>query len=232
MRMKMENQKTQTTIAIGQQIGQIERGRKLSERAKNGELGFFMRLVKHDRLGRKCIPDEIGDLSNFEFLDLHLNTNLPPTQLPVSFTKLKKVKTFRMKSMNLIGKIPESIGEMVSLEELDLSENGLNGQIPGSLFALKNLTILYLWNNKLSGEIPTEIEALNPTVLDVSENFLTGKIPDGLGKLKKLKGFYLQMNQLSGEIPESLAHLPALVDYSASLLWSLFANRNLSGYNQ
>ncbi|KAI9128771.1 hypothetical protein K1719_000254 [Acacia pycnantha] len=159
------------------------------------------------------IPDEIGDLSNLEFLDVRLNTNLPPTQLPASFTKLKKVKTFRMESMNLIGKIPESIGEMVSLEELDLSNNTLNGKIPSSLFALKNLSILYLWKNRLSGEIPTEIEALNLTVLDVSENFLTGKIPDGFGKLKRLTGLSLQMNQLSGEIPESLAHLPALVDF-------------------
>ncbi|KAK4283881.1 hypothetical protein QN277_000785 [Acacia crassicarpa] len=159
------------------------------------------------------IPDEIGDLSNLELLDLRLITNLPPTQFPASFTKLKKVKTFRMNSMNLIKKIPESIREMVSLEELDLSNNSLNGQIPSSLFALKNLSILYLWNNRLSGEIPTEIEALNLTVLDVSENFLTGTIPDGLGKLKKLTGLSLQMNQLSGEIPESLAYLPALVDF-------------------
>ncbi|XP_028798347.1 receptor-like protein kinase 5 [Neltuma alba] len=134
------------------------------------------------------IPDEIGYLSNLELLYLWGNKNL-------------------------IGKIPESIGELVNLVELDLSQNGLSGQIPSGVFSLKNLSILYLWKNSLSGEIPTKIEALNLTILDVSRNILTGKIPDGLGKLKKLTGLSLDMNQLSGEIPESLAHLPALVDF-------------------
>ncbi|KAK4283878.1 hypothetical protein QN277_000782 [Acacia crassicarpa] len=111
------------------------------------------------------IPDEIGDLSNLEFLDLHQNTNLPPTQLPASFTELKKVKTFRMESMNLIGEIPESFGEMVSLEELDLSDNQLSGLVPPQLGKLSiTLKHLNLSSNLFTGKIPSEFG--NPVYSD------------------------------------------------------------------
>jgi Leucine-rich repeat (LRR) protein len=123
---------------------------------------------------------------------------------------------------NLIGEIPQMIGEMVALEHLDLSSNKLTGTIPGSLFMLMNLRVLYLHKNKLSGEIPRVVEALNLTSVDLSENNLTGTIPVDLGKLDKLSGLSLFFNQLSGEIPESIGRLPALKDFK------LFSN-NLSG---
>ncbi|XP_060192356.1 probable LRR receptor-like serine/threonine-protein kinase At3g47570 [Lycium barbarum] len=56
----------------------------------------------------------------------------------------------------LEGPIPESFGNMVALESLDLSHNKLSGVILKSLVALSNLNYLNVSYNRLSGEIPIE----------------------------------------------------------------------------
>ncbi|KAG6639437.1 hypothetical protein CIPAW_10G100300 [Carya illinoinensis] len=55
----------------------------------------------------------------------------------------------------LDGSIPTSIGELVSLDVLDLSYNNLYGEIPKSLEELSYLKHLNLSFNKLQGEIPS-----------------------------------------------------------------------------
>jgi Leucine-rich repeat (LRR) protein len=125
-------------------------------------------------------------------------------------------------SSNLVGEIPDTIGEMVALEHLDLSRNNLSGKIPSGLFMPKNLSKVLLYKNKLSGEIPRVVEALNIDVVDLSENNLTGTIPDDFGRLTKLSGLSLFLNQLSGKIPDSIGRLPGLINFN------LFSN-NLSG---
>ncbi|RDX97085.1 Receptor-like protein kinase HSL1, partial [Mucuna pruriens] len=157
--------------------------------------------------------ENISNLFNLEFLDFSSNLVLPRYKFPSSLTRLKKLKFLHMYSSNFFGEIPETIGEMVALENLDLSRSNLTGQIPEGLFMLKNLTLLYLFNNHLYGEIPGVVEALNLTQLDLSQNNLTGKIPDDFGKLQKLTWFSLSLNKLSGEIPQSLGLLPSLTDF-------------------
>ncbi|KAF7813882.1 receptor-like protein kinase 5 [Senna tora] len=158
-------------------------------------------------------PDEIGNLSNLEVLYIYQNRLLLPSKFPSSFIQLKNMKDFQMFESNLIGEIPENIGEMVALEQLDLSVNNLTGQIPNGLFMLTNLSILYLFKNNLSGEIPEVVEALNLTILDLSENNLSGKIPEAFGNLHKLTGLNLGLNHFSGEMPESLGRLPSIIDF-------------------
>ncbi|XP_027357408.1 receptor-like protein kinase HSL1 [Abrus precatorius] len=168
------------------------------------------------------LPGEIGNLSNLETLDLSSNNMFPPSRLPTNWTQLTKLKVFYMYDSNLVGEIPESIGQMVALEKLDISQNNLTGPIPSSLFMLKNLSTMFLSRNKLSGELPGVVEALDLTIIDLSRNNLSGKIPDDFGKLQKLTGLALSMNNFSGEIPQSIGLLPSLVDFR------VFIN-NLSG---
>ncbi|KAK6151852.1 hypothetical protein DH2020_014487 [Rehmannia glutinosa] len=127
-----------------------------------------------------------------------------------------------MTEANLIGEIPDAIGNMSALEYLDLSVNQLSGSIPDGLFLLNNLTFLFLYKNSLSGFIPRRVEALKLQVLDLSNNTLTGTIPEDFGNLTSLTGLALFFNQLSGEVPVSLGTLPQLVDIV------LYTN-NLSG---
>ncbi|KAB5534438.1 hypothetical protein DKX38_017524 [Salix brachista] len=54
------------------------------------------------------------------------------SRLPSNFTQLKKLKELWIAGANLIGEIPQMIGEMVALEHFDLSSNELTGNIPGT----------------------------------------------------------------------------------------------------
>ncbi|XP_062149200.1 receptor-like protein kinase 5 [Alnus glutinosa] len=166
-------------------------------------------------------PPEIGNLSNLERLELAWMTRITTT-LPSEFTRLKKLKYLWVAGSNLVGEIPDTIGEMAALEHLDLSRNNLSGKIPSGLFMPKNLSKVYLYKNKLSGEIPRVVEASNIDVIDLSENHLIGTIPDDFGRLTKLSGLSLFKNQLSEKIPDSIGRLPGLINLK------LF-NNNLSG---
>ncbi|XP_022754966.1 receptor-like protein kinase 5 isoform X3 [Durio zibethinus] len=179
------------------------------------------------------IPDDIVSLGQLQYLNLMANNfsgHIPasigrkfqPAKLPSSFKQLKKLRTLWMSEANLIGEIPDMVGDMTALEVLDLSSNELRGKIPTSLFLLRNLKEIYLFSNNLSGEIPQVIEASNLTAMDLSGNNLNGRIPSDVGKLEGLSGLVLFFNQLSGEIPESIGRISTLTDVR------LFGN-NLSG---
>jgi len=57
----------------------------------------------------------------------------------------------------LTGDIPAELGELASLETLDLSVNQLAGEIPPELGGLASLQVLRLGVNQLTGEIPAEL---------------------------------------------------------------------------
>ncbi|XP_004288943.1 PREDICTED: receptor-like protein kinase HSL1 [Fragaria vesca subsp. vesca] len=169
------------------------------------------------------VPAEIGNLSNLEFLWLSWLPKMAPWKLPFEFTKFKKMKILRIREANLIGEIPESVGEMEALEELDMSTNNLSEKIPRGVLLLKHLSIIYLFKNRFSGVIPQVVEACNLTIINISENNLTGPIPQGFGNLTKLTDMSLFYNGgISGEIPEGIGLLPNL------LIFKMF-NMNLSG---
>ena len=79
--------------------------------------------------------------------------------------------------------------------ELKLLENNLNGEISPELGNLTSLEILDLSqdistpsHNTLIGEIPPELGNLtNLKILDLSYNMLSGEIPSGLGGLSNLQ---------------------------------------------
>ena len=71
-----------------------------------------------------------------------------------------KVKYLNLFNLNLTGKIPTEIGQLVNLNRLFLSLNKLTGKIPTEIGQLVNLNRLYLADNKLTGKIPTEIRQL------------------------------------------------------------------------
>ena len=109
----------------------------------------------------------------------------------------------------LTGEIPEALGNLDSLQYLDLGDNYyLTGTIPETLENFSNLKSLDLSDNQLTGEIPETLGNLNNLQnLNLARNQLTGPIPETLGNLNNLQNLNLAWNQLTGEIPETLGNL-------------------------
>ena len=120
-----------------------------------------------------------------------------------------------MKLVNLIGEIPKSLRNLLSLEHLDLAGNDLESKIPDGLFLLKNLTVLYLLDNKLSGVIPQRVETLNLVKIVVAMNQ-----SNDISSLPRLNVQDLSPSNFSGSIPAK---------FSSSLVLPNMSFNDISG---
>ncbi|KAL1542451.1 receptor-like protein 35 [Salvia divinorum] len=88
--------------------------------------------------------------------------------------------TIDFSSNSFYGKLPNAIGNLTSLHQLNFSHNALNGSIPKSYGQLKNLESLDLSVNQLAGSIPEELGGLTfLSKLNLSYNKFVGAIPKG-----------------------------------------------------
>lgn len=83
---------------------------------------------------------------------------------------------------NLVGPIPESLGDILNLSTLDLDDNKLTSTIPSSLYTFRDtLRTIDLNNNLLVGTVSEEIGALdNLFILQLDNNSFSGTIPSSI----------------------------------------------------
>ena len=106
---------------------------------------------------------------------------------------------------------------------LILCQNNLQGFIPEFIGDLSNLEELNIWGNNFTGSIPHKLGTNGLlTYLDVSSNKLSGPIPERLGSCELLDFLNLTDNQLTGQLPVNIEKL-------TNLRYLLVANNNLIG---
>ncbi|PPS18629.1 hypothetical protein GOBAR_AA01931 [Gossypium barbadense] len=121
---------------------------------------------------------------------------------------------------NILGRIPDGIGNLNNLEVLRASQNQLSGPIPFDIGRLKKLKKFYIDSNFLSGTIPHSIGNLTLLIeLALDVNKLKGNIPSSLGDCQNLVRMTLSHNNLSGSIPPQVLALSSL-----SILLNLSSN--------
>ncbi|KAK9066135.1 hypothetical protein SSX86_013456 [Deinandra increscens subsp. villosa] len=123
------------------------------------------------------------------------------------------VVSLNLSACDIRGEIGPEISRLTHLRSLDLSFNThLSGNIPHTLGNLLHLRSLSLSNNSLNGSIPDSIFRI-PTLeeLLLSFNHLTGFIPSNLGNATMLQTLCLDNNHFTGSLPHSLTNLRNLV---------------------
>jgi len=120
-------------------------------------------------------------------------------------------------------KIPKSIGGLIFLKEIYLSDNSIQ-ELPNSIGSLENLEVLDLSANEIEF-LPTSIGELKVLkVLKLASNKVK-EIPNSIGNLKALEALDLEGNQLNN-LPNSIGALTSLkqLNLKNNLLESLPKN--------
>ncbi|CAB9498606.1 LRR receptor-like serine threonine-protein kinase At4g08850-like [Seminavis robusta] len=214
------------------------------------EMMALTSLVELDlshNLFQGSIPTE-GGLPNLRFLLLHDNGKLLGVCMHAFKRRDQNVRsranlslcTTSRAEMNaaLTGSLPESIGNMSALYDIDLSSNQLEGKLPKldklsnlrlflmdqNIFTgtisptvrkLEHLEYLYLADNKLDGELPFEIFSHLKRLVDLrlENNALTGSIPPEVGGLHRLEFIKMGKNALGGSLPDVFDRFHYLVEF-------------------
>ncbi|KAL3735586.1 hypothetical protein ACJRO7_024671 [Eucalyptus globulus] len=143
--------------------------------------------------------------------------------LPESIGNLHSLEILWLCHCNFSGSIPSSLGNLTRLTRLELSFNEFSGQVPSTLSNLDRLTLLDLSTNNFKGPIPDVFN--NKTQLlemHFSHNLFVGPIPPSIKNLSNLAQLDISNNLIRGSIPSSLFSLPSLTSLDLS-------NNRLSG---
>jgi Leucine-rich repeat (LRR) protein len=147
------------------------------------------------------LPYEVSLLSTVSEISIRNPVGTEPYlrgTLPSELGKLTSITSLSLTGNQFSSGIPIELGDCVSLEKLDLSENGLNGELPSSLSSLANLTTLNLEGNFFAGRVdPAIFEGTSRLLeLNLKRNRFTG-IPETITQLKQLQKLNLASNNLS-----------------------------------
>lgn len=140
--------------------------------------------------------------------------------IPEEIGDLKLLENLDLKFNSFVGSVPESIGNLSNLRFLNLSYNKLNSQIPDSIFNCTNLIKLDLSNNELYGSISIKIgNLINLEELNISNNLLSGTLPMEIGKLTKISSFNISNNSIYGSIPFEI------INWKHIRIWDMSYNK-------
>ncbi|XP_077233757.1 cuscuta receptor 1-like [Tasmannia lanceolata] len=174
--------------------------------------------LSQNNLEDQSLTSCLGNLSSLEFLDLSMNNLIIPFGSSTGLCGLNRLKALYLSQNYLVDEsLSSCLGNLSSLEELDLSENNFSFifDLSKGICKLKNLRDLILRNNSIQGSIHPCMEDMHYLQkLDLSDNRFTGKIPPFVFKNLTMIWFIdLSNNQLMGEFYFStLANLSQLVN--------------------
>ncbi len=187
------------------------------------------------------LPDEIGDISTLEKLDLSYNglTSLPSGI--GNFSNLKELKITYQETKpegvltRTLTSLPDEIGNITSLEKLYLNNNGLTS-LPTTINGLSGLQELHLHANELT-VLPTTIGGLTSLEkLYLSQSSSNNKItslPDEIGDLSNLKELYVEnmrsYDTTTGVYTYTLTSLPTTMNKMLNLEALEASNSGIEG---
>ena len=154
------------------------------------------------------VPEKVRKLKGLKTLNLSVNFNLP--LLPEWIGELSKLEELNLERMNLKG-LPNSIGKLKELRRIIVKGSSL-WDLPDSFGNLAKLEYLNLDYNDIT-ELPDSICDLKKlSRFNINYNSLTN-LPKDIGNLKNLKNLNISGNRLES-IPESIGGLSSLARFN------------------
>ncbi len=117
------------------------------------------------------------------------------------------VTELHLPSNNLVGQLPNEIGDLSFLQELRVQNNDLSGGFPESFWDLSELISFVIERNpNFGGEIQPAIGNLSALrIFAANSAGLTGTLPNEIGTLPYLEYFLANWNNLKGSLPPDIA---------------------------
>ncbi|KAL5559546.1 hypothetical protein UlMin_035757 [Ulmus minor] len=151
------------------------------------------------------------DNVTFSVVALNLSSLNLDGEISPAMGNLKSLQMLDLRGNRLSGQIPDEIGDCSSLTILDLSFNEIFGDIPFSISKLKQLEFLILKNNRLIGPVPSTLSQMpNLKILDLAQNNLSGEIPRLIYWNEVLQYLGLRGNNLVGKLSPDICQLTGL----------------------
>ncbi|KAJ6411133.1 hypothetical protein OIU84_007815 [Salix udensis] len=176
--------------------------------------------------------DCLSHMSSLEHLDLTANNLTKASDWMGAINKLPRLKFLQLIGCSLSsilqGPIPDALGKMTFLTNLQLSGNQLEGGIPRSFGGMCSLRELVLSYNNLSGPLPRSFRNMHGClenslqnlqlshnqlhdvtmlsslrVLWITDNRLDGNVSESIGSLSLLEELYVEGNSLQGVMSEA-----------------------------
>ncbi|CAI9779218.1 unnamed protein product [Fraxinus pennsylvanica] len=155
--------------------------------------------------GITCNPFN-GRVRILNLTSLNLVGSLPPSLGNLSF-----LDGINLRRNSFQGDIPQEIGRLLRLKHLNLTYNSFTGNIPSNLTHCTELTVLALEANQLVGQIPDPLNSLSKLqALGLGHNYLTGGFPAWIGNFSSLSRISLALNSFQGSIPQEIGRLSRL----------------------
>lgn len=123
-----------------------------------------------------------------------------PGVLPQEIGNLRSLQELNMEHNQIMGTLPATVFNMSSLQKIVLSNNSLSGPISANIcHHLPKLEELFLDENNLHGEILRKVlDCSALRILSLGQNNLIGSIPRDIGNLRMLEILHFSDNNIGG----------------------------------
>ncbi|KAL8090673.1 hypothetical protein AgCh_039925 [Apium graveolens] len=172
-----------------------------------GHLTKLVDLYLNNNKNLVALPDSICNLRSLEILNIAYCSSLEA--LPVAIGNVESLKKIIVCRLT-VSKLPDSIGSLTKLVELDLRQNENLETLPDTICNLRSLEILDIAYCSSLEALPNTIgnieslEIIYLTGLNVSE------LPDSIGSLTKLVELNLRENENLESLPDTICNLRSL----------------------
>ncbi|CAK9224471.1 unnamed protein product [Sphagnum troendelagicum] len=182
------------------------------------EFGKLQRLDEFwaDATSLSRLPDSFSQLSNLEDLHLHKCENIQELPSMSGLFPCKELRMLILKDCTTLEELPQTIGKLSRLNNLDVQGCSTLKALPNSVGELVELTQLNLSNCTTLKRLPNTICRLSKLQKLWLNNCTKLKfLPIEFGKLQRLDEFWADATSLS-RLPDSFSQLSNLEDLHLS----------------